>query len=117
MPLIGWTPKARAVACGFSVAKYGAQQSTDPWQPRLRERRPHQRHRRSPATTATDTSTAIGPSFVQAWMQHLVGRYGTAANGGVRFYNLDNEPMLWSDTHRDVHPSADRATTRCAIAA
>jgi hypothetical protein len=51
-----------------------------------------------------DTSTAITPAFVQAWLQHLIGRYGTAANGGVAFYNLDNEPMLWNETHRDVHP-------------
>ena len=28
-PLIGWTPHGRAYACGFSVATYGAQQSTD----------------------------------------------------------------------------------------
>jgi hypothetical protein len=27
-----------------------------------------------------------------------------AANGGVAYYNLDNEPMLWNSTHRDVHP-------------
>ena len=30
VPLIGWTPRGRAYGCGFSVAKYGAQQSTDP---------------------------------------------------------------------------------------
>ena len=34
----------------------------------------------------------------------MIGRYGTAASGGVLFYNLDNEPMLWNSTHRDVHP-------------
>ena len=33
LPLIGWTPKSRAVTCGFSVAKYGAQQATDPYHP------------------------------------------------------------------------------------
>ncbi len=37
-------------------------------------------------------------------MRHLIGRYGNAAQGGVRFYNLDNEPGLWNSTHRDVHP-------------
>jgi hypothetical protein len=42
---------------------------------------------------------------VQAWIGHLIGRYGAADAGGVRFYNLDNEPMLWNDTHRDVHPA------------
>jgi len=34
-----------------------------------------------------------------------VTRYGRAASGGVRDYALDNEPELWFDTHRDVHPS------------
>jgi hypothetical protein len=103
VPLIGWTPKARATACSFSVNLYGAQQSTDPWQPDCG----NGKHTNgSPITDndPTDTSTAIGPSFVQGWINHLIGRYGTAANGGVALYDLDNEPMLWDDTHRDVHP-------------
>jgi hypothetical protein len=33
--------------------------------------------------------------------------YGTALNGGVKFYELDNEPSLWNSTHRDVHPAAE----------
>src|SRR5437763_1888727 len=52
-----------------------------------------------------DTSIAITASFVSGWLAHLTGKYGSAANGGVRFYNLDNEPMLWNSTHRDVHPA------------
>src|SRR6185295_8335181 len=43
--------------------------------------------------------------FVQGWIAHLISRYGTANQGGVTYYNLDNEPMLWNDTHRDVHPT------------
>jgi Glycoside hydrolase family 44 len=37
-------------------------------------------------------------------VSHLVKRFGTAADGGVSIYELDNEPVLWSATHRDVHP-------------
>ncbi len=51
-----------------------------------------------------DTSIAANHTFVQGWVSHLVSQFGTAANGGVAYYNLDNEPALWSDTHRDVHP-------------
>ncbi len=29
---------------------------------------------------------------------------GLAADGGVRYLALDNEPMLWHLTHRDMHP-------------
>ena len=103
MPMIGWTPKSRAYACGFSVTKYGPQQSTDPWQPDCGNGiRPDGSF--VTGNDPTDTSVAIDPSFVQAWMTHLIGQFGTAANGGVKFYNLDNEPMLWNSTHRDVHP-------------
>jgi hypothetical protein len=104
VPLIGWTPKSRARACGFSISKYGAQQANDwEWSPDCGNGlKPDE----SPITgnDPADTSVVIDPSFVQSWIQHLIARYGTAAAGGVRFYNLDNEPMLWNDTHRDVHP-------------
>ncbi|HET7014555.1 MAG TPA: glycoside hydrolase family 44 protein [Streptosporangiaceae bacterium] len=33
VPLIGWTPKSRALSCGFSVKKYGKQQASDPYNP------------------------------------------------------------------------------------
>ncbi|MCX7019029.1 MAG: glycoside hydrolase family 44 protein [Candidatus Sumerlaeota bacterium] len=103
MPLIGWTPKARAYAGGFSVAKYGAQQAVDPW------RSDCGNGIRTDGTKITgndpaDTSIAITPEFARQWIAHLRGRYGDAASGGVAFYNLDNEPDLWSETHRDVRP-------------
>jgi Glycoside hydrolase family 44 len=44
-------------------------------------------------------------SFTIAWVQYLVSRYGSAADGGVRFYDLDNEPSGWSNTHRDILPN------------
>ncbi len=50
------------------------------------------------------TSVVVAPSFVADWLAFTVGRAGAAAAGGVRFAALDNEPMLWDSTHRDVHP-------------
>jgi hypothetical protein len=103
-PLIGWTPKSRAYACGFSVAKYGPQQRTDEWRPDCGNGvRPDDSL--IAGNDPADTSIPITTTFVQDWISHLIGRYGAAAQGGVRFYNLDNEPMLWNDTHRDVHPA------------
>ena len=109
LPLIGWTPKNQPQGstgriCGFSVSKYGAQQSTDQWAPDCGN---------GVATNGSnitgnnplDTSVAITPAFVQSWMMYLASKYGSAATGGVRFYDLDNEPMLWNSTHRDVHPN------------
>jgi hypothetical protein len=107
IPLIGWTPGARKEGhpydCGFKVSKYGAQQSVDPYDTNCG----NGKHTNGTPITGNDphdTSIAIGPTFVQDWVRHLIGRYGTAAQGGVRYYNLDNEPGLWNSTHRDVHP-------------
>ena len=107
VPMIGWVANRRTAGhpfdCGFNVSRYGAQESVDYWDPDcgngvlpggalLTGNNP------------LDTSIPITTSFVQDWMRHLIGKYGTAAHGGVRFYALDNEPMLWNSTHRDVHP-------------
>jgi hypothetical protein len=35
----------------------------------------------------------------------LVSTFGPGAAGGVKFYQLDNEPLGWSNTHRDVQPT------------
>src|SRR5207249_5950086 len=44
-------------------------------------------------------------NFQLGWMQHLTNRWGRAAAGGLRYYIMDNEPSIWSSTHRDVHPT------------
>jgi hypothetical protein len=107
VPLIGWTPKQRLERhpydCGFKVSKYGAQQSTDPWDTDCGNGL-HTNGSDITGNSASDTSAAITPAFVTGWINHLKGNYGTAAASGVAYYNLDNEPMLWNSTHRDVHP-------------
>ncbi len=103
VPLIGWTPRDRVKRWGFSVAKYGAQQQTEctrtGW-PAWCE--PDAGNGVAPSganvtgNDPADTSVAIGTSFVTDWMTHLGPR--------VSWFALDNEPMLWNSTHRDVHP-------------
>lgn len=107
VPLIGWTPRgprnANPRPCGFSTSLFTSQQSIAPDAPCGNGNLPNG----TPiiGNNPLDTSIAISPTFVTGWINHLTGQYGTAANGGVRFYNLDNEPMLWSRTQRDVHPN------------
>lgn len=103
VPLIGWTARAGGRSCAFSVARYGAQARTDPWWPDCGD---GHRPDGSPVTgnDPADASTPVDPSFVRAWVDHLVATFGDAASGGVPYYNLDNEPMLWHETHRDVFP-------------
>ncbi|MDQ1348185.1 MAG: hypothetical protein QG573_1559 [Acidobacteriota bacterium] len=51
-----------------------------------------------------DTTIPILPSFVTAWVEFAASRVGESSRGGVRYFALDNEPMLWNSTHRDIHP-------------
>ncbi len=107
VPLIGWTPKRRTPGhpydCGFKVSLYGSQQAVDPWDNDCGNGILPDGSLIT-GNNPLDTSIAIDPSFISAWINHLVGKYNSAAHGGVAFYNLDNEPMLWNSTHRDVHP-------------
>ncbi len=42
----------------------------------------------------------------QAWVQHIIGAFNNAANGGLKYYILDNEHDLWWQTHHDAVPTA-----------
>jgi hypothetical protein len=104
VPLIGWTTKARQTMCGFSVLKYGAQQYVNPYVPDCGNGVKPDGQTYITGNDPHDTSVETDYSFVHDWVQYLVSRYGAAAQGGVAIYSLDNEPMLWFGTHRDVHP-------------
>jgi hypothetical protein len=103
MPMTGYVARNDAFACSYDKDIYGAQQAYDVWRPECGN---GISLNGNPITgnNPLDTSLAIGPAFVSDWVSSLVNRYGTAANGGVMFYNTDNEPDLWFETHRDVAP-------------
>ncbi|HST27691.1 MAG TPA: glycoside hydrolase family 44 protein [Rudaea sp.] len=124
IPTIGWTPRSDSPSghpyfAGFSVAKYGTQIANPYGAPAMD---PYDTDAGSgycnPAVnqtgycsgglivnnSPTDTSTAVTPPFEQQWIAHMQATFGTAANGGVKLFALDNEVMLWNSTHRDVHP-------------
>lgn len=108
LPLIGWTtkegsPREHPLDCAFKVSKYGDQEDQDYWDQDCGNGvLPDGDY--LTGNDPQDTSEAIDPTFVADWIRHLTGKYGLAAEGGVAFYNLDNEPMLWDSTHRDIHP-------------
>jgi hypothetical protein len=110
IPMIGWVAKLgpnRGKLASFSVARYGLQQSTDPYMPDagngvrsdgslITGNDPHQ------------ANIPVDEQFQAAWVRHLVSTWGMANDGGVRYYFLDNEPSIWFATHRDVHPEGAR---------
>jgi hypothetical protein len=50
-------------------------------------------------------SGVLDTSFMGAWVTHLVSSFGSAANGGVRYYQLDNEPDNWQSLRADIYPA------------
>jgi hypothetical protein len=109
IPLIGWVAKVppnRGKLASFSIAKYGPQTGSDFMY--FPDAGNGVRASDGQFVTGNDPNDANTPSdsqFQLGWMQHLTTRWGTASNGGLRYYLMDNEPSLWSWTHRDVHPT------------
>lgn len=106
IPMIDWVAKLasnRGKLASFSIAKYGPQTGNDwQWFPDAG----NGILANGQYVTGNNPNDANVPSnslFQQGWVQHLVSRWGTNANGGLRYYILDNEPSIWYSTHRDVH--------------
>src|SRR5450432_210931 len=55
----------------------------------------------------TDPNVSMVPNsvdFQRGLVESIKKSFGGAANKGVRFFSLDNEPGLWIDTHHDTVP-------------
>jgi hypothetical protein len=119
IPIIPYVNKSSAWSCSFPVSVYGAQQSTNPYVFPNGE------------TCGNSISSPSGAQLIdndiyanhidntvalqQGWLQHLTSTFGTAANGGVPYYQLDTEPGGWSNTHRDVEPTQPDYNTIIAL--
>lgn len=108
IPIIPYVNKMAAWNCSFPVSVYGAQQSTNPYV--------HPNGDNCGNSIATNGMQLMDNNIFanhidntvalqQGWVQHMITTFGTAANGGVPYYQLDNEPGGWSNTHRDVEPT------------
>jgi Glycoside hydrolase family 44/Bacterial Ig-like domain (group 3) len=107
IPIIPYVNKMAAWNCSFPVSVYGPQQSTNPYV--------HPNGDSCGNSISTNGTQLLDTNIYanhidnsvalqQGWVQHLIATFGTAANGGVPYYQLDNEPGGWSNTHRDVEP-------------
>jgi hypothetical protein len=108
VPTGPWINATSERTCSFPVSLFGPQQEVNPYEhpngddcgnglrpdgSRIAEDDPRRNH------------VPNDPGIQRDWIRHLVDRFGSAASGGVAVYELDNEPGLWMETHRDVHPS------------
>jgi PKD repeat protein len=109
IPTIGWVAKLganRSKLSSFSIAKYGAQTGSDwQWMPDAGNGVSAATGQNITNNNPNDASVLVDSLFMKSWAQHLVTQWGGAANGGLRYYILDNEPSIWFATHRDVKPT------------
>jgi uncharacterized protein (TIGR03437 family) len=123
IPVLGWLPKAAQEMCSYDVAKYGKQCKQDPYaqyhhytcgngiQYDAACGDPSVADGKSASNTVyikndpTDAYAVFDETFQAAWVQYIVSRYGGGNQGGVNIWSLDNEPIWWDNTHRDIHPN------------
>ena len=107
VPMVGWVAKlgvARTRLSSFSLLKYGPQTGADhQWFPDAGN---GQRHDGTYVfNDFHDANVPADANFQRGWVEHLRERWGDTAQGGVRYFTLDNEPSIWHENHRDVHPT------------
>ena len=121
IPIIPYINSTAAWNCSFPVSVYGPQQSINPYVHPNGD---------NCGNSIAGTGNANGPSgtqlidksiyanhvnnstqFQQNWIDHLLLTFGAAAKGGVTYYQLDNEPGGWGNTHRDVLPGGTNYDT------
>jgi hypothetical protein len=101
VPMLGWVARD-ATSYSFPVSVFGAQAKTDPWHPDAGN-----------GTAASGRELRAGPSragvaapadSIRHWLSSIRAGDKEAGARTLREYILDNEPMLWHRTHRDVRP-------------
>ena len=58
-------------------------------------------------------SSVLDTSFMGDWVTHLVQTFGPGSGGGVRYYQLDNEPDNWQALRKDIYPALYPPGTWC----
>ena len=121
MPMLDWV--AKSSGWSYSVAKFGAQCHTDPYnsdagngfkpdcQTRVTDL-PQTDAYYPLVDTASDCTTG-NCLYRDEWAQALSTAFGTETCNvpysmitTCHFYDMDNEPEIWNGPHMDVHPDA-----------
>jgi hypothetical protein len=102
IPMLGWVAKD-GTSYSFPVSVFGVQKSTDPWRPDVGNGMTASGENVKPGPQGR-TSVEAPPEWAKRWVAAIRSADAKAGKRSVAEYILDNEPMLWSSTHRDLHP-------------
>jgi Glycoside hydrolase family 44 len=112
VPMMGWIAKDKT-SWSYPVSALGPQEKTDPY--RSDAGNGKDKRGKPLSTTPERAYVAITPDYVRRWVEAIRKEDAKTGKRSVEMYILDNEPMLWSTTHRDAHPepvSYDELVTR-----
>ncbi len=101
VPMIGWVAKDTS-SVSFPVSRFKEQEKVAPEMPEAGNGLTLSGRKLQPPPP-TQTSVAAPPEFIAEWVRTIQQKDKTRGRS-VHMYFLDNEPMLWNSTHRDVHP-------------
>jgi len=109
VPMLPYINKTSVTTCSYPSALYPQQQAWEPYTT-LPDGSKCGNGKDQSGKSITDTNImanhiANSPAYQQQWLLHLIKTHGTSIQGGVKMYDLDNEPSLWNSTHHDVHPN------------
>lgn len=101
VPMTGWVSKDD-FSNSFPISVFGEQQDSDvQFRPDAGNGvSPDGEPLEPPAPTAT--SIAADPAYIGEFVRSMEALADDTGNPSPLMYILDNEPMLWHDTHRDV---------------
>jgi hypothetical protein len=102
VPILGWVAKDTS-SYSFPVTAFGPQRAVDPHKPDAgdgfdRTGKPYA------SGPPSRTSVPMPPESIRRWVERIRAEDQRRGKRSVRYYILDNEPMLWNSTHRDIHP-------------
>ncbi len=101
VPTIGWVAKDTSSA-GFPKELLPDQDGFDPYRPTAGSGKGKDGKPLAPPPPTT-TSVPAPPEFIGEWIR-TIREKDKKRGRSVHLYILDNEPMIWNNTHRDVHP-------------
>ncbi len=102
IPILGWAAKDTR-SYSFPVSVYGPQQATESGHPDIGNGVAPDGNPLIPGPPER-TSVPMTPASIGDWVRTMRKADQARGRRGVQMYILGNEPMLWSETHRDVHP-------------
>jgi hypothetical protein len=100
VPMLGWVAKD-GTSGSFPVSAYGPQGKADPYHPEFGDGTSKSGAKLTP-TMPPRASVPAPPEWVKRWVTTIRAADAKTGKRSVHQYILDNEPMLWNKTHRDV---------------